>query len=105
MTSSIDFNPFEIQILTTETVPLTVEWADLVGKGNNINTPFGVLYDNANGILIPNGFLNDFGANGTQAQYILLGANLQAGHEYSAILSCISLGQTFKGRMKVEVPQ
>lgn len=103
--TTIDLNQPKIQVLTTEYFPFTVEWADLVGNGNNVSLPSAVLYDNSNGTLISNGFDNNFGANGTQAQYIVLGTNLLPKHTYTAILTVTSMGQIFKGRLKVEVPR
>lgn len=103
--TSIDLAPPTFQILTTEVIPFTVEWVDLVGVGNNLSVPFGNMYDNSNGIEALNGFQNNFGVNGTQAQFIVDGTKLQAGHTYTAILTVTSSGQIYKGRVIVSVPR
>lgn len=101
--TSIDLNPPTFQILTTEVLPITVEWQDLIGIGLTVTTPSAVLYDNSNGILMPNGFVNNFGANGTQSQYIIQGINLQAGHTYTGIFTVHVGSQTYKGRLIITV--
>lgn len=108
--TSIDANPPIFQVLTTELIPFTMEWADLVGIGQTVSSPSAVMYDNANGIQVtnagqPSGFVNNFGYNGTQAQYIIDGSTLQAGHFYTAILTVVSNSQTFKQRIVVSVPR
>lgn len=103
--TSIDLNPPTFQILTSETLPITVEWQDLVGKGVTVTAPNGVMIDQSNNIQVPNAFLNSFGANGTQAQYVFQGSVLQPGHIYWAILSVNVGTQIFKGRLKVTVPR
>lgn len=105
MTTSIDLNPSTFQILTNEIIPFTVEWQDLVGIGNNLTFAVANIYDNSNGAEALAGFQNNFGVNGTQAQYIIDGTTLQAGHFYTAILTVISNGQTYKGRVIVSVPR
>lgn len=105
MTTSIDLNPPTFQILTTEIIPFTVEWQDLVGIGNTVSVPSGVMYDNSNGIQVSNGFQNNFGVNGTQTQFIMDGTKLQTGHWYTAILTVTSNGQIYKGRVVVSVPR
>lgn len=105
MTTSIDLAPPTFQILTTEILPFTVEWVDLVGIGNTLSVPFGKIYDNSNGIESVLGFQNNFGVNGTQAQYIIDGTKLQAGHVYTAILTVTSNNQIYKGRVIVSVPR
>jgi hypothetical protein len=105
MTTSIDTSPPDFQILTTETLPITVEWVDLIGIGSIVTTPSAVMYDNSNGIAIPTGFVNNYGANGTQAQYILDGTQLQAGHTYTAILTVNASAQIYKSRLQVNVPR
>ena len=103
--TQVDLNPPTFQVLTTEIIPFTVEWQDLVGIGNTVSVPFGILYDNTNGIAATGGFVGNFGANGTQAQYILDGSKLQLGHTYTGIVSVVSNGQTFKNRIIVSVPR
>lgn len=105
MVTSIDLNPATFQILSTEIIPFTVEWVDLVGVGNNVSVPYANIYDNSNGVERLNGFQNNFGVNGTQAQFIMDGTKLQAGHTYTAILTVTSNGQIYKGRVIVSVPR
>lgn len=101
--TSVDLSPSQFNLLTTETLPCTVEWEDLVGKGVTVSAPSGILYDQSNGVVIPNAFLNSYGANGTQAQYIFQGPYLQRGHRYWAILSVNVGTQTYKQRLEVRV--
>jgi len=103
--TSIDLNPSTFQVLTTEVIPFTVEWQDLVGIGNNVSVASGNVYDNSNGAEAIGGFQNNFGVNGTQSQYIIDGTKLQAGHFYTAILTVTSNGQIYKGRVVVSVPR
>ena|SRR5258706_971026 len=105
MTTSIDTYPSMFQILTPETLPITVEWVDLIGVGSTVSTPSAVIYDNSNGILVPNGFVNNYGANGTQAQYILDGTKLQRGHTYTAIFAATVGTQVYKQRTLITVPR
>lgn len=101
--TSIDLSPPQFNILITETLPVTVEWVDLIGRGNTVSAPSGVMYDQANGMVVPNAFLNSYGANGTQAQYIFQGPYLQRGHKYWAILSVNVGTQTYRQRLDVRV--
>jgi hypothetical protein len=101
--TGIDLNPPQFNILSAETLPITVEWQDLVGRGTIVSAPFGVLYDQSNGAVIPNAFLNNYGANGSQAQYIFQGPYLQRGHKYWAILSVSVGSQVYKQRLEVLV--
>lgn len=103
--TQIDLNPPTLEILTPELLPITVEWADLIGKTSTVTAPNGVIYDDSNGIPVPNGFLNSYGANGTQAQYIFQGQFLQKGHTYTAILSVNVGSQVYKQRLSVKVPR
>lgn len=103
--TSIDLNPPTLQVLTSEVFPFTVEWVDLIGIGNVVSAPNAALYDNSNAIQSLNGFQNNFGINGSQSQYIIDGTMLQAGHEYTAILTVVSSGQTYKSRLIVSVPR
>lgn len=83
----IDLNPSKIVVLTSETIPFTVEWADVLGGGEAITSPTGTLYDTANGIVVVNGFSSSVGVNGTQTQFVLNGQYLQVNHDYQAVLS------------------
>jgi hypothetical protein len=103
--SSIDANPSTFQVLSNETIPFTLEWADLIGQGNAVSTPNAVMYDNSNGIQTPNAFVNNYGANGTQAQYIIDGTKLQPEHTYTAICTVNVGTQVFKQRIIVTVPR
>lgn len=103
--TSIDLNPSSFQVLTSEVFPFTVEWADLVGIGNAVSTPSAIMKDDSNGVATANGFVNNFGVNGTQAQYIVDGTKLQPGHTYTAILTVISQAQTYRARVQVVVPR
>jgi hypothetical protein len=103
--TSIDANPPVFQVLTSETIPFTMEWVDLIGVGSTVTTPSAIMYDDSNGIQMPNGFQNNYGANGTQAQYIIDGTKLQAGHVYSAVLSVNVGTQVYKQRISVVVPR
>lgn len=105
MSTSIDLNPPTFQILTSEIIPFTVEWQDLIGIGNTVTLPSGVMYDNSNGVLATDGFQNNFGVNGTQTQFIMDGTKLQPGHFYTAILTVTSNGQIYKSRVTVSVPR
>lgn len=102
--TSVDMNPPALQVLSTELFPFTTEWVDLIGKGNAVSTPVAYMYDQSNGILIPLGFQNNYGANGTQAQYIIDGTKLQKGHQYTAILFVNVGTQTYGQRLIVAVP-
>ena len=102
--TSIDLFPNTFEILTSETLPITIEWVDLIGN-NAISTPSAVMIDQSNSIVIPEGFQNNYGANGTQSQYIFQGPFLQAGHKYIAIFSVMVGTQTFKARLFVNVPR
>jgi hypothetical protein len=63
------------------------------------------MYDDANGILMPNAFVNNYGANGTQGQYIIDGTKLQPQHNYTAILVAYVGTQIYKQRIFVNVPR
>ena len=102
--TSVDLDPPTLKILSTELFPFTVEWVDLIGRGNTVSAPIGHIYDNSNGVEAVNGFQNNFGANGTQAQYILDGTKLQVGHTYTAIIFVNVGSQIFGQRLTVSVP-
>ena len=102
--SSVDLNPPTIEVLSTEQFPFTVEWADLIGKSSTGSAPVAYMYDNSNGINIPTGFTNNFGVNGTQAQYVIDGTKLMIGHDYTAILFISVSSQVFAQRVIVRVP-
>ena len=78
---------------------------DLIGLGNTVSTPVAYMYDVSNGILIPNAFGNNYGANGTQAQYVIQGAYLQPGHNYTAVLQVNVGTQVYRNRLLVSVPR
>lgn len=103
--TSIDINPPSLQVLITEVFPFTVEWADLIGNGTTVTAPSAVMYDNSNGVAITGAFQNNYGANGTQAQYIIQGSVLQPGHTYTAILTVTVGTQIYKQRLLVIVPR
>ena len=103
--TSVDANPPTLQVLTTELFPFTFEWVDLIGIGSTVSTPSAHMYDNSNGIETPNAFNNNYGANGTQAQYIIQGSYLQAGHDYTAVLIAYVGTQIYKNKVKVTVPR
>jgi len=102
--TNVDANPSIIQVLSNEVFPFTLEWVDLIGKGSVVSTPSAVMYDQSNGIAIPNGFQNNYGANGTQAQYIIDGTKLQVGHQYTAVLFVVVGAFTYGQRIIVQVP-
>jgi hypothetical protein len=103
--SSIDANPATFQVLSNENIPFTFEWVDLIGKGATVSTPSAVMYDDSNGIQVPNAFVNNYGANGTQAQYTIDGTKLQPEHVYTAILTVNVGTQIYKQRISVTVPR
>lgn len=103
--TQVDLNPYILEILTTESVPFTVEWMDLIGVGNTVSTPVGYLYDNSNGVLILNGFSNNYGVNATQTQYIIQGQYLQKNHKYTAILFVNVGTQAYAQRLQISTPR
>lgn len=103
--TQVDLNPFVFEVLTSEQIPFTVEWVDLIGVGNTVSAPSATMYDDANGVAIPNGFQNNFGANGSQAQYIIQGQYMLKGHTYTAILSVVVGSQIYMQRLSVVVPR
>jgi hypothetical protein len=103
--TSIDLNPAVFTVLSSETLPFTVEWVDLIGVGSTVTTPSAKIYDDANGIQVTNGFVNNYGANGTQAQYIIDGTKLQPEHTYTAIVQVNVGSQIFKQRVSIVVTQ
>lgn len=102
--TNVDANPPTIQVLSNETFPFTLDWVDLIGKGSVVTAPSASMYDQSNGILIANGFQNNFGANGTQAQYVIDGTKLQVGHVYTAIVFVVVGAYTYGQRLIVSVP-
>lgn len=102
--TNVDANPPTIQVLSTEVYPFTLEWVDLIGKGSVVTTPSATMYDQSNGIAVLNGFQNNYGANGTQAQYVIDGTKLQIGHVYTAILFAVVGAFTYGQRIIVNVP-
>src|SRR5260221_9141960 len=102
--TNVDANPPTVQVLSTEIFPFTMEWVDLIGRGSVVSFPSATMYDQSNGIPVPNGFQNNYGANGTQTQYIVDGTKLQIGHVYTAILFVVVGAFTFGQRIIVNVP-
>lgn len=103
--TQVDMNPFVFEVLTTEQIPITVEWVDLIGVGNTVASPTGTIYDDSSGAAIPNAFSSQFGAYQSQAQYIIQGQYLLKGHTYTAILGVTVGTQIFKQRLSIVVPR
>lgn len=90
--SQIDTNPTSCDMASTETLPLSVDFTEVLGLGETISAPVAVLMDTSSNILASYGLSGSPSVSGNIATQVI--TSLLKNHVYSLFITVVILNKT-----------